>query len=113
MATETTVIDNAPDEDAREVRQERRFGTVDLDASGEATVDVDLTGELHTLGTGLMTNARVGDGSVAVANLAAGSLDLNVTGGTADQENVEWEVVVSEDGFYRDSGESLSGGTAP
>lgn len=113
MATETTVTDEAPAEDPREVRQERRFGTVDLDASGEATVNVSLTGELHSLGTGLMANARVGDGSVAVANLAVGSLDLNVTGGTADQENVEWEVVVSEDGLYRDSGETLSGGSAP
>jgi hypothetical protein len=103
MATETTVVDNAPSEDPREVRQERRVGTIDLDGTGAGSITVALTGELHALGTGLMSNASVSDGSVSVSNLTVDSVGLTVSGGTADA-TVDFEVVVSEDGFYRESG---------
>lgn len=103
MATETTVVDNAPAEDAREVRQERRAGTIDLDGTGAGSITVSLTGELHSLGTGLMTNAAASDGTASVSNLTTDSVDVDVTGGAADA-TVDFEVVVSEDGFYRDSG---------
>lgn len=104
MATETTVIDNAPGEDPREVRQERRAGTIDLDGTGAGSITVDLTGQLHSLGTGLMANAAASDGTAAVSNLTVDSVDVDVTGGTADA-TVDFEVVVSEDGFYLDSGD--------
>lgn len=104
MATETTVVDNAPVEDPREVRQERRRGTIDLDGTGAGSITVDLTGELHTLGLGLLATATVSDGTASVANLTNGSVDVTVSGGTADA-TVTFEVVVSEDGFYRESGE--------
>lgn len=103
MATETTVVDNAPAEDPREVRQERRAGTIDLDGSGNGSITVSLTGELHSLGLGLMANATVSDGSVSVSNLTVDSVDLSVSGGTAST-TVDFELVVSEDGFYRESG---------
>ena len=104
MATETTVVDNAPAEDPREVRQERRAGTIDLDGTGAGSITADLTGELHSLGTGLMANAAVSDGTASVSNLTVDSVDVDVTGGTADT-TVDFEVVVSEDGMYRDSGD--------
>lgn len=103
MVTETTVVDNAPAEDPREVRQERRAGTIDLDGTGAGSITVALTGELHSLGTGLMANAAVSDGNVTVSALTVDSVDLTVDSGTADA-TVDFEVVVSEDGMYRDSG---------
>lgn len=113
MATETTVTDLSPPEDPREVRQERAFGTADLDGSGEATVSVTLSDTLHDLGMGLYGTVDVGDGSATLSSLTSDSVDVQITGGTANQENVEWELVVTEDGFYRDSGDTLSGGNAP
>lgn len=103
MATETTVVDNAPDEDPREVRQERRAGTIDLDGTGAGSITVDLTGDLRTLGLGLMSTAEASDGTATTSNLSAGSVDVDVSGGTADA-TVDFEVVVSEDRFYRTSG---------
>lgn len=104
MATETTVVDNAPSEDPREVRQERRVGTIDLDGSGAGSITVDLTGELHALGLGLMAVAEASDGTATTSNLSVDSVDVDVTGGSADA-TVDFEVVVSEDGFYRESGD--------
>jgi hypothetical protein len=98
MATETTDHELAPREDPRECAQERASGTVDLDGSGAGTVTVTLTGELATLGLGLLAEASVDDGTASVSNLSAASVDVDVTGGTADA-TVNWEVVVSEDRF--------------
>ena len=103
MATETTVIDNGPPEDPREVRQERRAGTIDLDAEGAGSITVSLTGDLHSLGLGLMANAEASDGTASVSSLTTDSVDVDVADGTADA-TVEFEVVVSEDRFYRKSG---------
>lgn len=113
MTTETTTTDDAGRADPREVGQEYRAGTVDLDASGAATVSVSLSGELDDNGMGLFGTARVGDGSASLSSLTSSSVDLDVTGGTADQVDVEWELVVSEDRFHEQSGDSLSGGSAP
>lgn len=113
MTTETTVEDDAPPGDPRELRQEYRFGTVDLDASGEASVSVDLSGDLEAAGVGLYGTARVGDGSASLSSLTSGSVTLDVTGGTANQVDVEWELVVTEDRFNGQSGDTLSGGSAP
>lgn len=104
MATETTVIDNGPPEDPREVRQERRAGTIDLDGTGAGSITVDLTGDLHDLGLGLMAVAEASDGTAATSSLTTSSVDVDVTGGTADA-TVDFEVVVSEDGFFRESGD--------
>lgn len=103
MATETTVIDNGPPEDPREVRQERRAGTIDLDGTGAGSITVSLTGDLHSLGLGLMATAEASDGTASVSNLSTTSVDVSVTGGAADA-TVDFEVVVSEDRFYRESG---------
>jgi hypothetical protein len=103
MATETTVVDNGPSEDPREVGQERRGGTIDLDGTGAGSITVSLTGNLHDLGLGLMAEAVASDGTASVSNLSTTSVDVDVSGGTADA-TVDFEVVVSEDGFYRTSG---------
>ena len=104
MATETTVVDNAPSEDPREVGQERRVGTIDLDGTGAGSITVDLTGNLHSLGLGLMSVATASDGTATTSSVTADSVDVDVTGGTNDA-TVDFEVVVSEDGFYRKSGD--------
>lgn len=104
MTTETTVENNGPGQDPREAGQERRLGTIDLDGTGAGTHTVSLTGNLHALGMGLFGTVSVADGSATLTNLTVDSVDIEVTGGTADATDVAWELVVAEDKFYRESG---------
>ena len=113
MTTETTDTDYRPVDDPRETAAEYATGTVDLDGTGAATHTVTLSGDLDDDGVGLMGAARVGDGSASLSSLTASSVDLDVTGGTADQVDVEWELVVVDDPFDEQSGDALSGGSAP
>lgn len=98
MATEVTDQDVAPREDPREVGQEYATGTVDLDGSGNGTLTVSLSGTLSDLGLGLLAEASSDDGTASVSNLGPDSVDVDVSGGTADG-TATVEVVVSEDGF--------------
>lgn len=113
MTTETTDTDYRPEDDPRETAAEYATGTVDLDGSGTASHTVTLSGDLDADGVGLMYAARVGDGSASLSSVTAGSVTLDVTGGTANQVDVEWELVVVDDPFDGQSGDTLSGGSAP
>lgn len=104
MTDTVTVHDHAPREDGREVYQERVAGTVDLDGDGAASFTVDLDGVVQEVGVGPLAAADAADGTAEASDASTGSVDVDITGGTANATGVEWEVVVSEDGFYRDSG---------
>ena len=98
MATEVTEHEHAPRSDPREVGQEYASGTVDLDGSGDGSITVTLTGQLSERGLGLLTAAEADDGTASTSSVSADSVDVDVTGGTADAEDVEWSLIVSEDG---------------
>jgi len=99
MVTEVTATELAPRQDPREVGQERGEGTVDLDGTGAGSLTVSLSGELSTLGRGLLAEATAADGTAAVSGLTADSVTIDVTGGTADATDVAVSVTVSEDCF--------------
>jgi len=98
MATEVTTHNVAARASPRELGQEYATGTIDLDGSGAGSITVDLSGDLSELGMGLLTNATVDDGSVALSSVSPDSVDVDVTGGTADA-TVTFEVLLSEDRF--------------
>lgn len=98
MATEVTNQDLAPREDPREMGQEYAEGTVDVDGSGNGTLTVSLSGELSELGLGLLTEATADDGTATTSSVGPDSVDVDVSGATADS-TVTVELVVSEDGF--------------
>ena len=99
MATEVTVTELASRADGREVGQELGKGTVDLDGTGAGSLTVPLSGDLSDLGRGLLAEATAADGTAAVSNLSPDSVDIDVTGGTADATDVAVSVTVSEDAF--------------
>jgi len=98
MATETTAYDNGARSDPREVGQEYAEGTIDLDGTGAGSHTVSLSGDLSDLGLGLVTAVTVDDGSASLSSVSPDSVDVDVTGGTADA-TVTFEVIVSEDRF--------------
>ena len=98
MATETTGYDNGARPDPREVGQEYATGTIDLDGTGAGSITVNLSGDLSERGLGLVTGVTVDDGSAALSSVSPDSVDVDVTGGTADA-TVTFEVIVSEDRF--------------
>lgn len=104
MTEEIQVHDIGVRADPREITQERVRGTVTLDATGEAAFTVPLQGVLESVGMGIMSIAEVGDGAIALSEISGDSVDVAITGGTADAEGVEWMFVLSEDGFFRDTG---------
>ena len=96
--------------DGREIGQERARGTVDIDGTGAATITVPLSGELEDVGMGLFGIVDVGDGTAEITSVTPDEVTADVTGATADATGVGFELVVSEDGFYRDSGIDLATG---
>ena len=113
MTDTVTEHDSAPRQDPRELSQERVKGTVDLDGTGAANFTVDLDDSLEAIGMGLFGIVDAGDGTAELQNLTPDSVDVDITDGTADQQGVEWELVISEDSFHRDSGDTLSEGSSP
>lgn len=98
MVTEVTSQDMAPREDPREVGQEYAEGTIDVDGTGAGSLTVSLSGELSELGLGLLTEATSDDGTATTSAVGSDSVDVDVSGATADS-TVTVEVIVSEDGF--------------
>jgi len=98
MATETTTYDNGARGDPREPGQEKATGTIDLDANGDGSHTVTLSGDLSERGLGLLTEVTVDDGTATLSAVSPDSVTVDVTGGTAST-TVAFEVIVSEDRF--------------
>ena len=99
MATETTEQTLSPRSGAREAGQEYASGTVDLDGTGAGSITVSLSGDLSdTLGVGVFAGATTDDGTATTSSLTNDSVDVDISGGTADA-TVSFTVVVSEDPF--------------